>query len=65
MDEFRAILDELGWSKAEFARRTGYHPKTISNWKRPPRIAEVYLNMVLDMDRIVRCGSVSGMPDDF
>lgn len=53
MDEFKAYLAELGWSKAEFARRTGYHPKTISNWKRPPRIARAYLDMAVGVKRFL------------
>ena len=52
MDDFKAYLAELDWSKAEFARRTGYHPKTISNWKHPPKIAMIHLRLMVDLRRL-------------
>lgn len=31
-DQFSRALATLGWSQAEFARRTGVHKQTVNRW---------------------------------
>ncbi len=45
MDEFNGLLRDLGWNRREFAKRAGYHPNTVSGWKRPPKIVLAYLRL--------------------
>lgn len=48
--QFSHALGTLGWSQAEFARRTGVTAVTVSRWmggrKMPPWVAE-YLRVML------------------
>jgi hypothetical protein len=39
-------LKELGWSKAELARRIDVDPKTVSRWKKIPGPVAAYLRLV-------------------
>lgn len=55
-EEFAWLLSELGWSKAEFSRRAGYHAETVSRWEEPPMWALRWLRaerMALGMRVIV------------
>lgn len=45
--DFDAVLGELGWSKAELARRLGLDPNTVTRWKQPPGYAKEYLRVML------------------
>ena len=33
-ERFAALLDVVGWSAAELARRVGYHAGTVKGWRR-------------------------------
>lgn len=48
----RGALHELGWTKAELARRLGINPHTVTNWRdEPPRYALAYLELALAIKR--------------
>jgi transcriptional regulator with XRE-family HTH domain len=50
-DELRAALKKLGWTQAEFGRRTGMSPDAVSRWcmgdVKPPPWAAAYLEAML------------------
>ena len=41
--DFKAYLDYFGWSKAQFAKKIGVTPDTVSRWKEPPKLVMLYL----------------------
>lgn len=43
--ELLDILDDLGWTKAEFSRRLGLHQNTVYDWAEVPRYAVAYLEL--------------------
>lgn len=48
-------LKELGWSKAELARRLGVFPSTVSKWGNGsgyPKYAEAYLELAVEISRL-------------
>jgi transcriptional regulator with XRE-family HTH domain len=49
--EFQSQLARLGWSQAEFARRTGVGKSTVNRWSRGhdavPKWAAAHLKMLL------------------
>ena len=45
--EMQVILREVGWSQAEFARRIGVDPVTVSRWEVVPSPAAAYLRLYL------------------
>jgi len=47
------ILNELGWSKAELARRVNIHPGTISRWKEVPGPVAAYLSLYRDLRELL------------
>lgn len=50
-EAFKSALSDLNWSCAEFARRTGLAPNTVTRWARgdlhPPVWAGEYLRAML------------------
>lgn len=50
----KKVLQELGWSKAELARRLGLSANAVSAWgDLPPRYAQAYLDLALRVKRLV------------
>lgn len=52
-DELRDALKVLGWTQAEFGRRTGVSPDAVSRWATgnvaPPPWCAAFLNAMLDL----------------
>ena len=52
-DELRDALKALGWTQAEFGRRTGMSPDAVSRWATgnvmPPPWCAAYLGAMLDL----------------
>ncbi len=57
-EELAAALAQLGWRQADFARRTGVTPATVSGWatgKAPaPLWATAYLRAMIDLAALHR-----------
>jgi transcriptional regulator with XRE-family HTH domain len=55
-DELRAVLAELGWKQADFARRAGLNKDTPGRWLSGttpiPEWVSSYLGTVLDVARL-------------
>ncbi len=50
--EFMDILDDLGWTKAEFSRRLGLHQNTVYDWEEVPQYAVAYLELRVGIERL-------------
>ena len=48
------LLEKLGWSQAEFARKIGVSTKTVNRWSKgePPRIVLIYLELVVKIHQM-------------
>ena len=51
--DLERILDEFGWSKRELAERVKVHPVTISRWKEVPGPVAAYLELRLEMLKVL------------
>jgi DNA-binding transcriptional regulator YiaG len=49
-EEVRALLDRLGWSQGELARRIGAHRVSVNQWatgvREPPPVAQTLLRVL-------------------
>lgn len=51
--DWQSALAELGWSKAELARRMGLHVNTVGSWgKKAPRYVEAFLMLCTQVHEI-------------
>ena len=51
--DWQAALTELGWSKAELARRMGIHVNTVGAWgKKAPSYIAAFLTLCVQVHRI-------------
>ena len=50
--ELSAILEELGWSKAELGRRAGIAVSTIYGWRKIPGPVAAYVRLALAVKRL-------------
>lgn len=50
------LLDELGWSRKDFALRIGVHKNTLSNWNKNkvPKVVMIYLRLVIAVRKVAQ-----------
>ena len=50
---FDELLDDLGYTRASFAEKFGYHRNTVQRWTTAPPIVMAYLRLMAGLKRLL------------